>query len=189
MLCPVGTPVTGRGPDQETDAVDTLVCEWRQERPDLDTSPLEVLSRVSRLAKHLERRRARIFSSHGLDLGTFDVLAVLRRSGPPYELTPGLLLGPTLVTSGTMTNRVDRLEEMGLVERRADERDRRGVLVRLTRRGRARVDTCLVELLSDEENLLGGIGGPEREELAALLRSLLIRLEAGSFGGSEGSGG
>jgi DNA-binding MarR family transcriptional regulator len=162
----------------DTDAVDTLVDEWREERPDLDTSPLEVLSRVSRLAKHLERRRAGIFSSYGLDLGTFDVLAALRRSGPPYELTPGLLLGPTLVTSGTMTNRVDRLEEAGLVERRSDQRDRRGVLVRLTDAGRARVDACLTDLLADEENLLAGLPSPKREQLASLLRTLLLQLEA-----------
>lgn len=160
-----------------TDAVDALVAEWQQERPDLDTSPLGILSRLTRLAKHLERRRSRIFSSHRLDLGTFDVLAALRRSGPPYELAPGLLLDRTLVTSGTMTNRIDRLEDAGLVSRHADVRDRRGVLVRLTDAGRARVDACLADLLAEEEDLLSSLEPAEREQLTALLRTLLVRLE------------
>jgi DNA-binding MarR family transcriptional regulator len=97
------------------DEVDTIVAAWRRERPDLDVAPMEILSRISRLARHLDRLRGNAFSVHGLESWEFDVLAALRRSGPPYRLSPGQLLRETLVTSGTMTNRVDRLVERGLV--------------------------------------------------------------------------
>jgi len=103
---------------QETrDEVDTIVEAWRRERPDLNLAPMEVLSRISRLARHLDRVRANAFSAHHLESWEFDVLAALRRSGPPYRLSPGQLLRETMVTSGTMTNRVDRLAARGLVAR------------------------------------------------------------------------
>ena len=114
------------------DEVDRLVAAWRRERPDLDVEPLEVLSRVSRLARHLDRARRLAFSEHSLEPWEFDVLTALRRAGTPYQLSPGQLLTQTLVTSGTMTNRIDRLAKKGLVERLPDPSDRRGVLVRLT---------------------------------------------------------
>lgn len=116
------------------DEVDRLVAAWRRERPDLDVEPLEVLSRVSRLARHLDRARRLAFSEHQLEPWEFDVLTSLRRAGAPYQLSPGQLLTQTLVTSGTMTNRIDRLTKKGLVERLPDPSDRRGVLVRLTPR-------------------------------------------------------
>ena len=99
------------------DEVDDLVAAWRAERPDLDVEPLQVLSRVTRLARHLDRARRAAFAGHGLEPWEFDVLSALRRQGPPYQLSPGALLRTTLVTSGTMTNRIDRLEEAGLVSR------------------------------------------------------------------------
>lgn len=108
------------------DEVDRLVAAWRRERPDLDVEPLEVLSRVSRLARHLDRARRLAFSEHGLEPWEFDVLTSLRRAGAPYQLSPGQLLTQTLVTSGTMTNRIDRLAKKGLVERLPDPSDRRG---------------------------------------------------------------
>src|SRR5689334_20098722 len=114
------------------DEVDRIVEAWRHERPDLDVAPLEVLSRVSRLARHLDRARSAAFTEHALESWEFDVLSALRRAGDPYELSPGQLVTQTLVTSGTMTNRVDRLTARGLVQRLPDPRDRRGVLVRLT---------------------------------------------------------
>ena len=117
------------------DEVDRLVAAWRRERPDLDVEPLEVLSRVSRLARHLDRARRLAFAEHSLEPWEFDVLTSLRRAGAPYQLSPGQLLTQTLVTSGTMTNRIDRLAKKGLVERLPDPSDRRGVLVRLTARG------------------------------------------------------
>ena len=111
------------------DEVDELVAAWRAQRPDLDVEPLQVLSRISRLARHLDIARRGAFADHGLESWEFDVLSALRRQGPPFQLTPGALLRATLVTSGTMTNRIDRLAAAGLVRREPDPRDKRGVLV------------------------------------------------------------
>jgi DNA-binding MarR family transcriptional regulator len=122
------------------DEVDDLVEAWGRERGDLDLAPVEVFSRISRLARHLDLARRDAFTAHGIESWEFDVLAALRRAGAPYELSPGRLLRETLVTSGTMTNRVDRLTGRGLVERLPDPKDRRGVLVRLTVEGKAAVD-------------------------------------------------
>ena len=157
------------------DEVDALVDAWRRERPDLDTAPMEVLSRVTRLAQHLDRRRAGAFGAHGLESWEFDVLAALRRSGPPYRLTPGVLLRETGVTSGTMTNRVDRLAARGLVGREDDPADGRGVLVRLTDAGRETVDATLADLLEAERAMLDGLPAGDRERLVATLRTLLSR--------------
>src|SRR5690349_16239715 len=114
------------------DEVDRLVRGWQHALPDVDVTPLSVLSRVSRLAAHLDRQRTTVFARHELETWSFDVLAALRRSDPPHELSPGQLLAQTLVTSGTMTNRIDRLEERRLVRRRPDPRDARSVRVQLT---------------------------------------------------------
>jgi DNA-binding MarR family transcriptional regulator len=161
------------------DEVDDLVAAWRAERPDLDVEPLQVLSRVTRLARHLDRARRAAFAGHGLELWEFDVLSALRRQGPPYQLSPGALLHTTLVTSGTMTNRIDRLEEAGLVSRSPDPQDKRGVLVTLTARGQARVDSALADLLAGEQALLEPVPAEARRTLASLLRSLLAPLDAG----------
>ncbi len=161
---------TGRAEDE----VDRIVAAWRRERPDLDVGPLEVLSRVSRLARHLDRDRAAAFADHGLESWEFDVLAALRRSGPPYQLSPGALVSATLVTSGTMTNRVDRLAERGFVTRMPSPADGRGVLVKLTAEGRAVVDGALTELLEKERELLKVLDLGRCRELAGLLRRLLL---------------
>jgi DNA-binding MarR family transcriptional regulator len=158
------------------DEVDRLIEAWRRERPDLDVAPMEVLSRVSRLARHLDRARSQAFDSHGLESWEFDVLAALRRAGAPYQLSPGKLLKETLVTSGTMTNRVDRLAARGLVERTSDPADRRTVKVRLTDPGRELVDTAVAGHLDNERRLLAALDGPGQEQLATLLRTLLISL-------------
>jgi DNA-binding MarR family transcriptional regulator len=163
-----------RGP---ADDVDDVVAAWRRERPDLDVSPLEVLSRVSRLARRLDLARGSAFSEHLLDGWAFDVLSALRRAGEPYELSPGQLVQQTLVTSGTMTNRVDRLERSGFVERRPDPGDRRGVLVRLTPAGRDVVDSAMADLIEQEKSLLSELSAPERTQLATLLRRMLAPLE------------
>jgi DNA-binding MarR family transcriptional regulator len=168
---------TGQG-QQLRDEVDDLVAAWRTERPDLDVSPLQVLSRISRLAKHLDRARRTAFAAHGLESWEFDVLSTLRRQGPPYQLSPGGLLRATLVTSGTMTNRIDRLAAAGLVRRHPDPQDKRGVLVALTAEGRGRVDATLADLLSREEMLLAGLEPAERQVLAGLLRLLLAPFDA-----------
>ena len=165
----------GRPP---TDEVDDLVAAWQTERPDLDVRPMQVLSRISRLARHLDRERRGAFAAHDLESWEFDVLAALRRQGAPYELSPGALLRATLVTSGTMTNRIDRLEEAGLVRRRPDPQDKRGVLVTLTAAGQSRVDAALADLLAAEQALLAGLPEASRHTLAGLLRILLVPLDA-----------
>jgi DNA-binding MarR family transcriptional regulator len=159
------------------DEVDRLVAAWARERPDLDVRPLEVLSRVTRLARHLDRARRTAFAAHGLETWEFDVLAALRRAGRPYVLSPGRLISETMVSSGTMTNRVDRLENAGLVQRLPDPQDRRGVQVRLTPRGKERVDAALAGLLDRERQLLHGISRADRETLSALLRRLVAPFE------------
>ncbi|HSJ19382.1 MAG TPA: MarR family transcriptional regulator [Nocardioidaceae bacterium] len=159
------------------DEVDRLVEAWQRERPDLELAPMQVLSRVSRLGHHLDRARKRSFADHDLETWEFDVLAALRRAGSPYELSPGRLIRGTLVTSVTMTNRVDRLVARGLVERLPDPHDRRGVLVRLTDEGRNTVDGALATLLEREQELLAGLDTASQQRLASLLRRLVAGFE------------
>jgi DNA-binding MarR family transcriptional regulator len=159
------------------DDVDRIVDAWRRERPDLDVSPLEVLSRVSRLARRLDLDRVSAFSRHALEGWEFDVLSALRRAGAPYQLSPGQLVQQTLVTSGTMTNRLDRLERRGLLERRPDPADRRGVIVRLSETGKATVDAAMADLLERERELLAELPQHRQAELAGFLRQLLTALE------------
>lgn len=159
------------------DEVDDLVEAWRRERSDLDLTPVEVFSRIGRLARHLDLARRQAFTDHGIESWEFDVLAALRRAGGDYELSPGRLIRETLVTSGTMTNRVDRLATRGLVERLPDPSDRRGVLVRLTDAGRTTVDGALRGLLERERDLLAGLNTTDHKHLAALLRDLVAPFE------------
>lgn len=159
------------------DDVDRLVEAWQRERPDLELAPMQVLSRVSRLSRHLDRARRASFADHGIESWEFDVLAALRRAGAPYQLSPGRLIKETLVTSGTMTNRVDRLVARGLVERMPDPHDRRGVLVRLTDEGRAKVDGALASLLAREHELVAGLDPGAQQRLASLLRRLVAPFE------------
>ena len=155
------------------DEVEDLVAAWRAQRPDLDVEPMQVLSRISRLARHLDIARRGAFAEHELESWEFDVLSALRRQGPPFQLTPGALLRATLVTSGTMTNRIDRLAAADLVRREPDPSDKRGVLVTLTDQGQARVDAALAGLLRRERALLAGLDTGERQHLADLMRILL----------------
>jgi DNA-binding MarR family transcriptional regulator len=156
------------------DEVDRIVDAWHRERPDLDFAPLQVLSRVARLARHLERARRAAFAASDLELWEFDVLSALRRAGAPYQLSPKALLQQTLVSSGTMTNRIDRLVERELVERRSDPGDGRGILVVMTERGRDRVDAAISLLLQEESELLAGLSPADQERLSALLRKLSL---------------
>jgi DNA-binding MarR family transcriptional regulator len=156
------------------DEVDRIVDAWTRERPDLDFAPLQILSRVARLSRHLERARRAAFAASDLEPWEFDVLAALRRAGAPYELSPKSLLQQTLVSSGTMTNRIDRLVERRLVDRRTDPNDGRGILVKMTARGRERVDAAISELLHSEGELLDGLSPIDQERLSALLRKLSL---------------
>src|SRR6188768_60358 len=141
----------------ENDEVDRIVAAWERAHPDLDFAPLQVLSRVARLSKHLDRARRDAFASSGLEPWEFDVLAALRREGPPFHASPKTLLQQTLVSSGTMTNRIDRLVERDLVERRTDPNDGRGIFVVMTSRGQERVDRAIRELLDAEAELLDAL--------------------------------
>ncbi len=161
-----------------TDEVDRIIEAWQAERPDLDLAPLAVLSRVSRLSRHLATARAGAFDRHGLEQWEFDVLSALRRSGPPYHLSPGALVTQTMVTSGTMTNRIDRLEARGLVRRSPAPDDRRSVLVRLTDDGRSRVDSAFEDLLTVERLLLTDLSEDQAAALATLLRAVMSRFDA-----------
>ena len=149
------------------DEVDRLIADWKRERPDLDFSPLQVLSRITRIARHLDIARRDAFAD--LETWGFDVLAALRRSGAPYQLTPGQLLQETMVTSGTMTNRLDHLEELNLITREPDPRDGRGSLVTLTKSGMRAVDRAMEDLLQQEGVFLESLSEADRMKLAALL--------------------
>ena len=173
-----GRDGSGQPGVEARDEVDRIVAAWARERPDLDVTPLTVLSRVSRLARHLDLARRGAFARHGLETWEFDVLSALRRAGAPYRLSPGALLTQTLVTSGTMTNRIDRLAERGLVERGPSPDDRRGVLVALMPPGLARVDDALADLLTVERGLLQDLTEPDRLRLAELLRDLVAPFDA-----------
>lgn len=160
-----------------TDEVDALLAAWTRERPDLDTSPMQIWSRIARLSQLLDEARAAAYSAQELQVWEFDVLAALRRAGGSYELSPGELTRQTHVTSGTMTNRVDRLVARDLVSRTTNPHDGRGVLVKLTAEGRRRVDAALSDLVTAEAALAEGLTDRQREGLAAVLRKLLISTE------------
>jgi DNA-binding MarR family transcriptional regulator len=162
--------------DQERDAVDLILEQWAVERPDVDVSAIAVIGRISRLERLLAADLARVFAIHGLEAWEYDVLATLRRSGQPYELTVGEMLSSMMLASGTISHRIDRLESRGLVERRTDECDRRVVRVRLTREGRALVDRAIVDHAGNETRLLSGLTSRERDQLQALLRRLHVSL-------------
>jgi DNA-binding MarR family transcriptional regulator len=165
-----------------SDEVDRIVDAWQQERPDLDVAPLQVLSRVSRLARRLDIARREAFAANDLEPGEFDVLAALRRTGKPYALTPSALISQNLVTSGTMTNRIDRLESKNLVARMPDPTDGRGVLVQLTQAGKTAVDRALDELLNREKLLLATISKADREKLASVLRDIVLPFDEETSG-------
>ena len=159
----------------EHDAVDRITAQWRTARPDLDVSPIEVIGRVSRLSRLIDRRLAENFARHGLENWMYDVLATLRRSGPPYELMAGELVGQTMVTTGAITNRIDRLEQRGFVERDTAQ-DRRKVVVRLTAQGLQIVDEVVVDHLDAEREIVAVLSERQRRELARMLRAALIAL-------------
>ena len=169
--------VGDNGAMKQQDEVDRILADWRSARPDLDLAPLSVFSRMTRITKHLDKARARAFERSGLASWEFDVLAVLRRGGDPFRQSPKVLVQQTMVSSGTMTNRIDRMATRGLVRRLTDPNDGRGVLVEMTEQGRTLVDAAMTRLSDSEEQLLGGVPRSERERLAALLRKLALSVD------------
>ena len=158
------------------DHVDRIFEQWAVERPDLDRSAMAVLARILRAARIVDLEMGRVFAEDGLHRGEFDVLATLRRAGKPYRLNPTDLSATVLLSTGAMTNRLDRLESAGLVRRLADPEDRRGVLVELTAEGRSLIDRVLTAHVRNEERILESLTDADRRQLTRLLRKLLVSL-------------
>jgi DNA-binding MarR family transcriptional regulator len=158
------------------DAMDLILEQWARERPELDCSPMGVIGRVSQLQREVFLAQRATFARHGLDAPSFDVLAALRRAGAPYQLTPTALMRTALVTSGAITQRLDRLEEKGLITRGRSDADGRAVVVTLTDAGRTALDGALPDHLETERGMLAGLSGDERAQLAGLLRRWLVAL-------------
>ena len=159
----------------DRDAVDEVIAQWRKARPDIDPSPMGVIGRITRLAVANDRELEKVFARHGLTGGEFDVLATLRRRDEP--VTPSELAASTMVTTGGMTKRLDTLADRGLVERDPCADDRRSVHIHLTPKGRALIDTAVVEHVENEERILAGLSKPERDQLARLLRELALSVD------------
>ena len=162
------------------DHMDRILAQWRHERPDLDVASIGVLGRLFRSAHLADDALAEGIAPHGLQPGWFDLLAALRRSGKPYELNPTTLMETTMLSSGGMTKRLDRLDAAGLIERRPDPSDRRGTLIRLTRRGKATIDKAIETHARNEDELLRALTAADRRILDDLLRKLLAGLERAS---------
>ncbi len=159
------------------DHVDHLVAQWQRERPDLDVSPMEVIARISRLCRILERRIEDGYAAEGLNQSQFGVLAALLRAGPPYRLSPTGLYESLLISSGAMTHRLVRLTASGYVRREPDPTDGRGALVTLTPSGKRLIDRVVTTHYDNERELLAPLSAEERTLLAGTLRKLLIELE------------
>ena len=158
------------------DAVDLILEQWARERPDLDCSPMGVIGRITQLQREVFLAQRATFSRHGLDAPSFDVLVALRRAGEPYQLTPTALMRTALVTSGAITQRLDRLEQRGLITRERSDADGRAVVVTLTEAGRQALDDALPDHLATERDMLSGLSDAEQSQLAELLRRFLIAL-------------
>ncbi|WP_127073209.1 MarR family winged helix-turn-helix transcriptional regulator [Pelagibacterium lentulum] len=159
------------------DQVDRILAQWRAERPDLDVGPMGTLGRMSRLYRHLREGMDKVFAERGLSRASFDVLATLRRSGQPFALSPTELMEWTMVTSGTMTNRIDRLEASGLVERRRNPDDKRGFLIGLTGAGHALIEDAVTAHVANQHRLTSALSDDERKALDALVAKWLAAFE------------
>lgn len=168
----------GEGPGRTgPDHVARIQAEWARERPDVDVSPQAVIGRLHRLGHLLTARLDVVYRTHGLSEGEFDVLAALRRAGEPFERAPGELAAHTMVTTGAMTKRIDRLQRAGLVTRRRSAADGRGRVVALTPAGRSLIDRAFTEHMRNERSLLDALDPREAEELERLLTGWLARVE------------
>lgn len=155
------------------DGVDRILEQWARERPELDTQAMGVFGRVARIAAIVNDAMERTYAQHGISRADFDVLATLRRSGEPFQLSPGALSSALMLTTGGMTGRLNRLEGAGLVTRSADLGDRRALLVTLTDRGRELIDTAVVSGVEALQELLADVPAGQRSQLSDLLRGLL----------------
>src|SRR3954449_1923337 len=152
------------------DDVDRIIYEWRVARPELDPRPIGIVGRMSRLARELEARLEPVYRDHGLESGWHDVLATLRRGGPPFRMRPTDLTASMMLTSSGTTKRLDKLEAGGLIAREPDPSDRRGTLIVLTDEGRRVIDAVTADHLANEAQLLGALTAEEQRRLADLLR-------------------
>lgn len=159
------------------DHVDKIIEQWRLERPDLDTRPMALIGRLGRIRAHLSREMEKTFAAHGLNAANFDMLATLRWSGAPYRLSPGALMNTTMVSSGTMTNRIDQLEKAGLVERRKNPEDGRSVDIQLTPKGFSLIDGALADHCNTQKKLVEGLSDEDFAALDAIMVRLLARFE------------
>lgn len=158
--------------------VDTILEQWRRERPDLDVTPMGLTGRLKRVGRLLSHRMEGVFARHDLTLASFDVLATLRRAGPPFRLSPGALMANTMVTSGTMTHRVDQLIRAALVERLKNPEDGRSVLIGLTPKGRRVIDAAITDHVENLHRMTQPLNPEEFRQLDALLERYLVALEA-----------
>lgn len=156
------------------DQVDVILEQWSRERPDLDPSPMGVIGRISRASRYIDQFLQQNFAQFSLNGGEFDVLATLRRSGAPYQLTPTALFSSLMLSSGAMTNRLDRLENAGYIERQPHPNDRRGTLVTLTTQGLELIDSVVAAHIATEQKILASLTPEEQQVLAGLLRKLLL---------------
>ncbi|MBB2701336.1 UNVERIFIED_ORG: DNA-binding MarR family transcriptional regulator [Rhizobium esperanzae] len=163
--------------EEKQDHVDRILAQWRRERPDLDVEPMGILGRLKRLGTHLGREVETVLMKHGLSTSAFDVLATLRRSGAPYRLSPGELLEMTMVSSGTMTNRIDQLEKAGFVERILNPEDRRSVLIALTEKGLATVEEAVGAHVANQHRLTGNLTTEDKAAFDRLLKKFLSDFE------------
>jgi DNA-binding MarR family transcriptional regulator len=163
----------------ERDGVDAIIEQWRRERPELDPSPIGVIGRISRLARELEQRLEPVYREHGLEPGWHDVLATLRRTGPPFRVRVTDFSGALMLSSSGTTKRLDRLEQAGLIAREPDPNDRRGTLIALTDAGRELIDSVTEAHLANERRLLAALTDDEQRRLADLLRALQLGMPPG----------
>jgi DNA-binding MarR family transcriptional regulator len=163
---------------EDRDGVDLIIEQWARERPELDSSPIGIVGRISRLAREIEARLEPVYRDHGLEPGWHDILATLRRHGPSYRLRPTDLTNASMLTSSGTTKRLDKLEDAGLIARSPDPDDRRGTLITLTAAGRELIDALTPAHLDNERHILGALSEAEQRRLADLLRKLQLGLPA-----------
>ncbi|MGP8305240.1 MarR family winged helix-turn-helix transcriptional regulator [Vibrio sp. YIC-376] len=159
------------------DAIDRVVEQWLKEKPDLDTQPMAIMGRLMRIAKHMETRVAELHKQYDLKMGEFDVLATLRRAGAPYCLTPSALIESMMLTSGAMTNRLDKLEKKGLISREHSKEDRRSVTVELTSDGLKLINNLILEHVEVQRDFIRGLSDEEKIQVNKALKALLPQFE------------